>query len=123
MSQQAMNEQPRTRVGIVFDDGFVKSTLATAELFERFNLPAVFAVLAHPEGFAPQFRVGDFSLWNELQSRGHIIQPHGFTHANLQSMDYPQAVGELEKCLDRFGEKLRGFEPARAVYCFAYNLG
>jgi peptidoglycan/xylan/chitin deacetylase (PgdA/CDA1 family) len=112
-----------TKIGIVFDDGFVKSTLATAALFEEFGWRAAFAVLAHPEGFAPGLRVGDFSLWNELHSRGHLIHPHGYTHANLQSMDYPDAVNDLERCLGRFSEKLPGFNPQRAVYCFAYNSG
>lgn len=113
----------RTKVGIIFDDGFVKSSLETAQIFESFGLRAVFAVLANPTGFAPQHRVGDFAFWNELKSRGHIIHPHGYTHANLQSMNYPDAVDELTRCLATFNEKLRGFDPQRAVYCFAYNCG
>lgn len=113
----------RTKVGIIFDDGFVKSSLETAQIFEEFGLRAVFAVLANPTGFAPQFRVGDFALWNELRERGHIIHPHGYTHANLQSMNYTDAVEELTRCLATFNEKLRGFDAQRAVYCFAYNCG
>ena len=113
----------KTRIGLLFDDGFVNSTLATAELFESFGLRAGFCVLANPAGFAPQFRVGDFGLWNELKSRGHRIHPHGYTHANLAAMSYPDATAELEKCLATFNEKLHGFDASRAVFCFAYNSG
>jgi len=112
---------PKTRVALIFDDGFVKSTLATAALFEEFGLRAAFAVLANPAGFAPRFTVGDFGLWNELKSRGHIIHPHGFTHANLESMSYPDATDEMKRALAVFNEKLHGFDAAQAVWCFAYN--
>src|SRR5690349_15170000 len=112
----------RTKVGIIFDDGFVKSSLETAQIFESFGLRAGFAVLANSTGFAPQYRVGDFALWNELKERGLLIHPHGYTHENLQSMNYPDAVDELTRCLAMFNE-LRGFDAERAVYCFAYNCG
>ena len=111
----------RTRVGLIFDDGFVPSTLVTAKLFEEFRLPAVFAVLAEPGDFAPEFVKGDFGLWNELQARGHIIQPHGLTHAKLSELPHERATDEIARCLDAFSERLRGFEPKRAVYCYAYN--
>lgn len=111
----------KTRVGLIFDDGFVPSTVTTADLFESLGLRAVFAVLANPAGFAPRCEVGDFDLWNQLQSRGHIIHPHGHTHANLQSMPYPDAIAELARCLQIFSEQLVNFEPARSLYCFAYN--
>src|SRR4051812_42855466 len=111
----------KTRVGIVFDDGFIRSTLATAALFEEFGLRAAFAVLANSTGFAPQFDVGDFKLWNELHARNHMIHPHGYTHANLASMSYPDAIEELDRCLATFSENLRGFDLQRALHCFAYN--
>src|SRR5436309_16031273 len=111
----------RTRIAINFDDGFVKSSLKTAELFESFGLRAVFAVIADSTGFAPNFAVGDFALWNELQSRGHRVHPHGWRHTNLAEVPHAQAIGELQRCLDSFGENLDGFEPKRVVYHFAYN--
>src|SRR2546423_12933388 len=111
------------KVGIIFDDGFAKSSLDTAQIFETVGLRAVFAVLAYPSGFAPQYRVGDFALWNELKARGHIIHPHGYTHANLQSMNYADAIDELTRCLATFNEKLRDFDARSAVHCFAYNCG
>jgi peptidoglycan/xylan/chitin deacetylase (PgdA/CDA1 family) len=112
-----------TKVGLIFDDGFLKSTLATAALFDQFKLPAVFAVVAEPKDFAPGFVKGDFALWNELQNRGHIILPHGYTHAKLPDLPHEQAVGELERCLDTFAEKLHGFDARNSVYCYAYNSG
>src|SRR5438093_9066025 len=113
----------KTKIGILFDDGFARSSVTTAALFEEFGLRATFAVLANPSGFAPQFQLGDFALWNELKSRGHVIHPHGYTHANLRSMSYADAIDELERCLSTFSEKLRGFDAQRALYCFAYNCG
>lgn len=113
----------RTRVGLIFDDGFARSSLATAALFEEFNLAAVFAVLAEPRDFAPKFIKGDFALWNELQSRGHVIQPHGYTHAKLTEIPFDAAVNQMERCLATFTEKLDGFDAKRAVYCHTYNCG
>jgi hypothetical protein len=37
-------------------------------------------------------------------------------------MAYPDAIKEMERCLSTFQQKLMGFEPARALYCFTYNL-
>lgn len=116
-----LHAKPRTRIGIIFDDGFVKSTLATAALFEEFKLPAVFGVVADPSNFVPG--CGDFSMWNEMQRRRHIVQPHGYTHLNLAKIPHEQAVGELTRCLETFGEKLENFRASEALYAFAYNSG
>lgn len=113
----------KTQIGIIFDDGFAKSSLATAELFEAYKLPAYFAVLAEPGGFAPRVTKGDFALWNELQARGHVIYPHGFTHAKLSDLPHDAAVDELERCLAAFSDHLDGFDPTQALYAFAYNCG
>src|SRR5437870_1705489 len=74
----------RTKVGIIFDDGFARSTLATAAIFEQYKLSAVFAVLADPSSFVPG--CGDWTMWNDLPRRGHIIHPHGQTHAKLSDL-------------------------------------
>ena len=111
----------RTKVGLVFDDGFLKSTLATAALFEEFKLPAIFAVIAKPHDWATHIAKADFDLLNELQQRGHIVQPHGLAHARLDELPHDRAVDEIERCLEIFQEKLDGFDPKRAVYMFAYN--
>ena len=111
----------KTKVGIIFDDGFVKSTLATAALFEEFKLPAVFAVVGEPGDWASHIPKGDFGLWNELQQRGHIVQPHGLKHAKLDELPHEEAVDQVERCLAMFAGKLDGFDPARAIYMCAYN--
>src|SRR3954466_13784355 len=97
------------KVGIVFDDGFAKSSIATAEIFESFGRKAVFAVLAEPQGFVKAGGVGDWALWNEMVARGHFVHPHGFTHLKLSDVSPQEAVGEVRRCLDAFAENLGGF--------------
>src|SRR5207247_5069090 len=109
----------RTKVGLIFDDGFAKSTLATAAVFERYQLPAVFAVLADPSSFVPG--CGGWAMWNELQQRGHIIHPHGQTHAKLTDLPPAQALELVGRCLDSFQENLDGFDAKNAIYAFSYN--
>src|SRR4051794_28760781 len=92
----------RTRVGVIFDDGFAASSLRTAEIFEQYKLPAVFAVLADPTLFVKG--CGDWAMWNELQRRGHIIQPHGQTHAKLTDLPPADGVDLVRRCLDSFAE-------------------
>src|SRR5262245_34499580 len=116
-------ESQKTKVAIAFDDGFVASSLKTADLFESFGLRAVFSVLADKINFEPDLVVCGFALWNELQSRGHKIQPHGWRHTNLSQVPHEQALQEIDRCLDIFGEKLVGFDPKRVVYHYAYNSG
>lgn len=111
----------KVKFGIVFDDGFRASSIKTAEIFERAGLRAVFAVLAETEGFAPNFPVGDFALWNEFQRRGHVIRPHGYRHTNLTLVPHAQAVQEIDQCLATFAEKLDGFDERKAVWQYAYN--
>src|SRR5438874_1842752 len=109
----------RTKVGLIFDDGFAKSTLATAEIFEQYKLPAVFAVLADPSTFVKG--CGEWAMWNELQRRGHIIQPHGQTHAKLTDLPPADGVDLVRRCLDSFQANLEGFNPRQAIYACTYN--
>jgi peptidoglycan/xylan/chitin deacetylase (PgdA/CDA1 family) len=109
----------KTKVGLIFDDGFAQSSLKTAEIFESFGLPAVLAVLADPSSFVPG--CGDWGMWNELQRRGHIIHPHGQTHAKLSELPPEQAVHQVRRCLDSFAENLDGFDAKGALYAFTYN--
>ena len=114
-------ESARTRVAFVFDDGFTASCERIARIFEARGLAAVFAVLVNHDGFMPAFPKGDFGLWNELQSRGHIIHPHGLDHTDLTKISHAAAVEKIDACLAAFGEKLHGFNSARAIYHFTYN--
>jgi peptidoglycan/xylan/chitin deacetylase (PgdA/CDA1 family) len=111
----------RTRVALVFDDGFTASCNRVARIFEQRGLSAVFAVLVRHEDFMPAFAKGGFALWNELQSRGHVIHPHGLDHSDLSAIPHEQAVAKVDACLRAFGEKLDRFDPAQAIYHFAYN--
>jgi peptidoglycan/xylan/chitin deacetylase (PgdA/CDA1 family) len=116
-------------VSLSFDDGFKKSFLRTAEIFERFSLSACFNVIASAHLPGNQVRddymrpeqFGDFGVWNELQDRGHEIMPHGYQHANLARLPLDEAKELVRKCLDLFSRELRGFDPRRAVFNFPYN--
>ena len=114
-------------ITLSFDDGFLKSNLKIAELYERHGLAACFNVVAtaHQADFAlpnPSHRhpVGDFGVWNELQARGHEIMPHGYRHADKSRMPLAEAQDLVRRCLGVFARELKGFEPKRAVFNIPY---
>ncbi|MFO0890134.1 MAG: polysaccharide deacetylase family protein [Isosphaeraceae bacterium] len=114
----------RHLVSLSFDDGFRKSFIRTAEIFEKFKLPACLNVVAAGIPDDPYIRrspLGDFKLWNELKRRGHEIMPHGHRHENLQKISFDDGKDLIRRCLDVFGEKLDGFDPRRAVFNFPFN--
>lgn len=116
-----------------WDDGFLKSSLKTAEIFEKYGWRAEFNVIATahlPDNALPADMqpgqpwggiYGDFGLWNELQARGHVIQPHGYKHANKSTLPFEEARGLILKCLEIFSDHLVGFEPAQTIFAFPYN--
>jgi peptidoglycan/xylan/chitin deacetylase (PgdA/CDA1 family) len=104
-----------------WDDGFLRSTLKTAEIFEKYGLRAEFNVLAAPSLHHDGVTMGDFGLWNELQARGHAIQPHGYNHTNKASVPLAEAQGLILRCLDIFEEYLDGFDRRHAIFNFPYN--
>jgi peptidoglycan/xylan/chitin deacetylase (PgdA/CDA1 family) len=113
-------------ISLSFDDGFIGSCLRIAEIYERSGLRACLNVLAAPEELvAEQYEWGtdrgDFAVWNELQSRGHEIMPHGYQHANKAELPFAKAKDLVLRCLDIFDEKLDGFARDRAVFNFPYN--
>ena len=110
-----------TRVSFVFDDGFTASCLKVAEIFEARNLHATFAVLADNNNFMPNIPKGNFSLWNDLQARGHTIHPHGFDHSDLSKIQYSKAVEKIDACLTYFTTHLSGFSPTNCIYHTTYN--
>jgi peptidoglycan/xylan/chitin deacetylase (PgdA/CDA1 family) len=65
--------------------------------------------------------VGDFGLWNELQSRGHEIMPHGLKHVDKSKAPLEEAKDLIRRCLDVFSEELKEFEPRKAVFNFPFN--
>ena len=112
-----------------FDDGFRKSFVKTAELFEKYNLKACFNVItsAHlptfvpPDEYMPERELGDFELWNDFVKRGHEVMPHGWAHENLTKMPVEMARDLIERSLDYFSDHLRGFDPASAIFNFPFN--
>ena len=116
-------------ITLSFDDGFVRSTLRTAEIFEQRGLSACFNVVAAASlrifppgsGISEDAPVGDFALWNELQSRGHEIMPHGYQHARLSQLPFEQACDLVKRCLNVFTEHLSGFDAKAAVFNLPYN--
>jgi hypothetical protein len=114
-------------VTLSFDDGFERSSIRTAEIFERYGLVAELNVLAaghlgEPnETWHREWRKGDFALWNELNSRGHRVMPHGYRHANKAELPLAEAQQLIELCLDVFSAELEGFDTSRASFAFPYN--
>ena len=115
-------------VSLSFDDGFEKSSIKTAEIFERYGLSACINVIAsaHEQSFElpseyHAWPVGDFDLWNELQSRGHEIMPHSLKHSHLAELPLEEAKTLVKKCLDVFDAKLESFNRSEAIFNFPYN--
>jgi peptidoglycan/xylan/chitin deacetylase (PgdA/CDA1 family) len=108
-------------VTLSWDDGFTRSVAKIAEIYERYDLRAEFNVVVTFHQADPQ-TFGDFGLWNELQARGHIIQPHGYDHSNLAEMPLAQAQENILRCLDIFRESLDGFDAPRTVFNYPYNV-
>lgn len=115
-------------VTLSFDDGFRRSSLRTAEIYEKFKLAACINVIAtaHEPGFVlpneyHRAAAGDFGLWNELQARGHEIMPHGYKHANKSALPFDEARDLIRRCLDCFSRELKDFESRKAVFNFPFN--
>ncbi len=115
-------------ITLSFDDGFKKSSLLTAEIYEKHEFPACINVIAtgHENDFKvpDEYQVtekGDFVLWNELKARGHDIMPHGYKHANKATMPLKDAKDLVTRCLDYFSKHLNGFKSSEAIFNFPYN--
>ncbi|KIC94334.1 polysaccharide deacetylase family protein [Flavihumibacter solisilvae] len=111
-----------------FDDGFKESSLQTASIFEKHNLPACINVIAtaHEPGFVlpneyHQWPVGDFALWNELQKRGHEVMMHGYSHKNKRDLPFEESRKLILQCIDYFAKHLDGFEAKKSVFNFPHN--
>jgi len=115
-------------VTLSFDDGFKKSSLAVAKMYEKYRLSACINVIATahlPDFVLPneyhRWPVGDFGLWNELQARGHELMPHGYKHADKAKIPLSEAKDLIRRCLEYFSEHLKGFKPQQAVFNFPFN--
>jgi peptidoglycan/xylan/chitin deacetylase (PgdA/CDA1 family) len=116
-------------VSLSFDDGFRKSFIRIARIYEKFGLSGCFNIIANAhvpgnkvrDDYMKQELFGDFGLWNELQDRGHEVMPHGFEHEHLASMPLKEAKDLITRCLDVFTKELRGFDPKKGLFNFPYN--
>jgi len=123
------SDQPKKRhiVTLSFDDGFKKSSIKTAEIYERYKLSACINIVAsaHMKDFRPpdypDVPRGDFGLWNDLKARGHEIMPHGYKHANKRGIPFAEAKDLILRCLDVFDKELKGFDSKQAIFNFPYN--
>jgi len=128
-AEQCADPRKKHIVTLSFDDGFEKSSIRTAQIYEKYDLSACINVIAtgHLDSFEPPgkwiaaSKKGDFSLWNDLQDRGHEIMPHSYKHANLTRMDFQQAKQLILRCLDYFEKNLKNFDRTSAVFNFPYN--
>jgi peptidoglycan/xylan/chitin deacetylase (PgdA/CDA1 family) len=125
----AINKTDRRHIiTLSFDDGFEKSSIRTAEIYEKYGLSACINVIAtaHQDQFElpneyHKWPVGDFNLWNDLKKRGHEIMPHGYKHANLREIPLEQAQELVNKCLDVFSKELKDFRAEESVFNFPFN--
>jgi peptidoglycan/xylan/chitin deacetylase (PgdA/CDA1 family) len=114
-------------VTLSFDDGFERSSIRTAEIFESHGLVAELNVIAAghqgkpEESWHSRWRKGDFGLWNELNARGHHVMPHGLGHVDKAGVSLAEAKRLIEACLDVFRAELAGFEASKASFAFPYN--
>jgi peptidoglycan/xylan/chitin deacetylase (PgdA/CDA1 family) len=118
---------------ISWDDGFAKSMQKVANIYEKYGLRAEMNVLADAQQKEARLPAkmaadavwgapyGDFGLWNELKTRGHVIQPHGLDHTNKANVPFEIAMEKIKRCLDIFGAELQGFDPCQSVFNFPYN--
>ncbi|MBN8218224.1 MAG: polysaccharide deacetylase family protein [Spirochaetes bacterium] len=113
---------PGRYLTLSWDDGFRRSCEVIAALYERFGFRAEFNLVAtRALSGGPSAVHADFGFWNELQARGHSIQPHGFDHSNKSILTFEEGKDRILRCLDVFSRSLAGFSPERAIFAFPYN--
>ena len=115
-------------ITLSFDDGYERSSIKTAELYDKYGLSACFNVIATGHTNNPKlpnefrtWKCGDFTLWNDLKRRGHEIMPHGYEHTNLTTVPLEEAKNLVLKCLDVFDKELDGFIAKESIFNFPYN--
>ena len=115
-------------ITLSFDDGFEKSSIKTAEIYEKYGLSSCINVIASAHLAEPgstdayhTWPVGDFTLWNDLKKRGHEVMPHSYRHANLTQMPINEAKELVNKCISVFETELEGFRTEESVFNLPYN--
>ncbi len=127
-SGNAVAEEKKHYITLSFDDGFKKSSIRTAEIFEKYKLSACINVIAtaHLEGFVlpneyHRWPAGDFGLWNELKESGHEIGMHGYKHKNKKDVSFAEGKELILRCIDYFSQNLKNFNPNESVFNFPHN--
>lgn len=120
--------KPKHLITLSFDDGFEKSSIRTAELYEKYGLSSCINIVAsaHQRKFGEtdayhNWPVGDFTLWNELKRRGHEIMPHSYRHDNLTQMPLEDACDLVDRCIDIFNSELEDYCTEKSVFNLPYN--
>ncbi len=115
-------------ITLSFDDGFKKSSIKTAEIYEKHGLSCCLNIIAsaHLDQFQlpneyHAWPVGDFEMWNDLKKRGHEIMPHSYKHTNLAEVPLEEAKYWTRKCIDVFNEELEGFAAQESVFSLPHN--
>jgi peptidoglycan/xylan/chitin deacetylase (PgdA/CDA1 family) len=127
VEQKKKFPEKRHIVTLAFDDGFRQSFTKVAAVYEEFGLSACLNVIAAPDGEGAAVNdeyinsVGDFTLWNELQDRGHEIMPHSLRHSNLTELPLAEATDLMQRCFNVFQKELKGFDTRKCIFNFPYN--
>ena len=115
-------------ITLSYDDGFEKSSIKTAEIYEKYGLFSCLNIIAsaHLDQFQlpneyHKWPVGDFTLWNDLKRRGHEIMPHSYKHTNLAEVPLEEAKEWVYKCVDVFNKELEGFVAKESVFSLPHN--
>ena len=115
-------------ITLSFDDGFKKSSIKTAEIYEKYGLSCCLNIIAsaHLDQFQlpneyHRWPVGDFELWNDMKRRGHEIMPHSYKHTNLAEVPLEEAKEWVYKCIEVFNEELDGFVARESVFNLPHN--
>ena len=115
-------------VSLTFDDGFAKSAMDLADIFEEVGLRTSLNVIAR--GADPDFPPpdewhnaprGSWELWNELVAKGHEINPHGLDHSDPNKLPPGEASRRVDKCIEIFLKNLKGFDQMKTVFACPYN--
>jgi peptidoglycan-N-acetylglucosamine deacetylase len=89
-----------------YENRIVQNTRVILDLFEKYHVTATFFTL----GYIAQ-RHSD--LIEEVRSKGHEIASHGYSHANIRTLNKESFEADLVKSLDVLrkvsGEKILGF--------------
>ncbi len=122
------SEGERYIITLSFDDGFEKSSIKTAEIYEKYGLSSCLNIIASAN--LDQFQLpneyhdwpaGDFQLWNDLKRKGHEIMPHSYKHTNLAEVPLEEAKEWVAKCVDVFNQELDGFVAGESVFNLPHN--